>query len=274
MADGRWRRVARHARPGRLAEGATLGVLCWIASTQLGLFRLVNLAGTVGLVVCTALVAAVAWAVPRGARALAAAVALGYAVVAGTPLVRMLIPQTVRRDPIPARPAVDAVAVLSNAVGADGIIRGQGLERLVAGAAWARALDRPLVISIVRVPGSADAVSSAADQRQIAALAGVARVYAIDSVAVTRDEAVREAALARREGWRRLLVVTSPYHSRRACAAYERAGVAVLCAPGPSRDYALGGPHPLAGPGERVAAFRDWLYETVGWAVYRARGWV
>jgi uncharacterized SAM-binding protein YcdF (DUF218 family) len=166
------------------------------------------------------------------------------------------------------------VAVLSADVGTDGLVARQG-HRAAArrGRRWARAADRPLVLSIVRrdQPG---APSSERDQRALAARLGVARDLLVDSVHVTRDEAVREAALARREGWRRLLVVTSPYHSRRACAAYERAGVAVLCAPAPSRDYALGGPHPLAGPGERVAAFRDWLYETVGWAVYRARGWV
>jgi uncharacterized SAM-binding protein YcdF (DUF218 family) len=274
VADGRRARWAQRVRPARLAEGAALGLLTWAAALALGIPRLVGLVGPLGLALGAGVGALFGGLAPRAGRALAVAVAALYAVVAYSPLAATLLPRVVRRDRVSPPPAVDAVAVLSSGVGTDGLIRDQGLERLLAGSAWARALDRPIVVSIVRMPGRSRAVSSAADQRAVLALAGVARVYYVDSVSVTRDEAVREAALARARGWRRLLVVTSASHTRRACAAYERAGIAVVCVPAPSRTYALAGPFPIDGPGERVAAFRDWLYEAVGWAVYRARGWV
>lgn len=41
------------------------------------------------------------------------------------------------------------------------------------------------------------------------------------SVTNTRDEAIAALAFARRHGVRRLLIVTSPYHTRRALAAFE-----------------------------------------------------
>lgn len=245
-----------------------------MAALALGLPRVVGLNGPVGYGVGVAAGALLGGVAPAALHGVALALALLYAVVAATPLARVLIPQVVRADALPAAPAVDAVAVMSSGVNTAGRMRDEGLDRLVAGAGWARALGRPLVISHVRLPGRPRAASSAADQREVTTLASVGRVVAVDSVRVTRDEAVHMAAVARREGWRRVLLVTSPSHTRRACAAFERAGLAVVCVPAPARTYALDGPYPLDGPAERVAAFRDWVYEAVGWAVYRARGWV
>jgi uncharacterized SAM-binding protein YcdF (DUF218 family) len=265
--------------PGRVwrraAEGATLGALGWTAAEQLGLPRLVGASTLWGLVGATVGAALFGHWRPAVPRALAGALAALLLVVAYTPLAPALLRGVVRRDVADgATPAVDAVAVLSAEVQRDGLVARHGLERLLAGAEWARRLGRPLVLSVVRDRRRPNARSSEADQRRLAALAGVPAPYFVDSVRVTRDEAVREAALARRMGWRRLLVVTSPSHSRRACAAYEHAGVEVVCAPSPAREYALGGERPLAGPIERVGAFRDWLYEALGWWSYRARGWV
>ena len=71
-----------------------------------------------------------------------------------------------------------------------------------------------------------------------------------------------------------MALVTSPTHARRACATFERAGLPVTCVPAESRDLVLEGPRALAGTEQRATAFAQWLYETVGWWVYRARGWV
>ena len=79
------------------------------------------------------------------------------------------------------------------------------------------------------------------------------------------------AELAGRERWHRIVVVTAPIHSRRACATFERAGLTVACRPAEERKFAV---ESLPSPGDRILAFREWLYERVAWAVYRWRGWV
>jgi len=59
------------------------------------------------------------------------------------------------------------------------------------------------------------------DKRQVSGFIPVDSVFTLAPEAQEQRQAacVRHAALARRMGWRRLLVVTSPSHSRRACAA-------------------------------------------------------
>ena len=164
--------------------------------------------------------------------------------------------------------------MLSSGVGEAGLVQGDGVDRLLAGAALAQRTGRPLVVSVIH-PRRLEAVSSLADQRRIAALAGLGdRLWTVDSVHTTHDEAVRMAALARAQGWRRVALVTSPTHTRRACATFERAGLAVVCTPALARDATWGGPAPLRSPGDRLRATRLWLHEVVGWLTYRARGWV
>jgi uncharacterized SAM-binding protein YcdF (DUF218 family) len=263
----------------RAVDGALCLALVWALAGELGMLRLVGFPELRDLWLAALAGALLGRWRPAVPRAAAVALTVLAVLVAATPLAPALLRGTIRRDVPPsatraALPAdVDAVAVLSADVQTDGLLANRSVDRLLAGVAWAAHLDRPLALSIVRL--GRDGRPSEPDQRRIAALAGrTTDVHFVDSVRVTRDEAVRFAALARRMGWRRLLVVTSPSHSRRTCAAFERVGLRVTCAPAPAREYALGGPRPLAGSGERVRAFRDWLYEALGWWSYRARGWV
>jgi uncharacterized SAM-binding protein YcdF (DUF218 family) len=168
---------------------------------------------------------------------------------------------------------VDAVVALSAEQRDDGLVAGAGIERLLDALRLARSAGRPLVVTVIH-PRLLPAVSSLPDQRALAALAGVGSLYAVDSVHTTHDEAVRVAALAAHQRWRRVAVVTSPLHSARACATFEHAGVRVLCVPAHSRLMTLDGPHALRDGPERLRAFGEWLYERLGWWSYRARGWV
>jgi len=86
----------------------------------------------------------------------------------------------------------------------------------------------------------------------------------------TRDEALAFAAMARTHRWRRVVLVTSPLHSRRACAAVEHAGLPVLCAPAASREYALSR---LDRPENRRLVFADVVYESAATLLYAVRGW-
>ena len=255
-------------------------MLAWLGASLLGLPGLVGFAPPDAFLLAAgagALAGAVA--AGRGLRlvqAVAALVALLLVLVTSLPLAPALTRGLVRRDQ-PAADAgapVDAVAVLASGVGEDGLVQGDGVDRLLAGAALAQRTGRPLVVSVIH-PRRLAAVSSLADQQRIVALAGLRdRLWTVDSVHTTHDEAVRMAALARAHGWRRVALVTSPTHTRRACATFERAGLPVVCTPALARDASWGGPTPLRTPGDRLHATALWLYETLGWLTYRARGWV
>jgi uncharacterized SAM-binding protein YcdF (DUF218 family) len=92
-------------------------------------------------------------------------------------------------------------------------------------------------------------------------------VYHVHS---TRDEALAFAALARTHGWRRVVAVTSPSHTRRACGALEAVGLTVECRPAAARVYDL---TRLDRPSNRRLAFADVLYEAAATLLYRSRQW-
>ena len=88
----------------------------------------------------------------------------------------------------------------------------------------------------------------------------------------TRDEALRVAERFRSQGWRRLLLVTSPTHTRRAAAAFERAGVAeVIAVPAVETWFDL---ERLRRSDERLWAFGPIIHEWIGLWVYARRGWI
>ena len=82
---------------------------------------------------------------------------------------------------------------------------------------------------------------------------------------------MRIAALARRNGWSRIVLVTSPFHSRRACATFEKTGIKVSCVPSDSRDIAV---RSLTGSENRLLAFGMLIYEIAGTIRYRQAGWL
>lgn len=178
----------------------------------------------------------------------------------------------VRGDPFPAEP-VDAVLVLSAAVSSDKRLSPAGADRLIEGLRLTRAgYARRLVISRVWVDVAPEPISSDRDQRELIGLIdSTVAVFVLDSVGTTRLEAVRMKALADQQGWRRLIVVTSPLHTRRSCAAVERLGISVVCRPSPDRATAVWSQR---SPTDRLQVFGQWAYETLGWWKYRFKGWV
>lgn len=270
----------RRETAARAASGATLGVLVWLGADALYVPQITGIRPSYPFVAAAgvgALVAALS--ARRGLRALsavAALVALGVLFVTALPVAPALARGLVRQDrpTVEAGAPVDAVAVLSDGIGEDGLLEGQGLDRLLAGAALARRAARPLIISVVH-PVREPQASSLADQRRVVDLVSpTPQLWIVDDVHSTHDEAVRMTAVARGQGWRRVALVTSPAHTRRACATFERAGLPVVCTPAPARDASWGGPRPLRSAGDRLRTAGQWLYETLGWIAYRARGWV
>jgi uncharacterized SAM-binding protein YcdF (DUF218 family) len=124
---------------------------------------------------------------------------------------------------------------------------------------------------VVTQPRRAHGGTAAPDQARLRAL--IARPFpmlTVDSVHTTRDEAVRAWRLLGPRGATRIAVVTSPLHTVRACATFERVGFTVSCVAAVSRAYSV---DRAASPDERLTLFRAWLYERTALVEYRARGW-
>jgi hypothetical protein len=187
-----------------------------------------------------------------------------------TPITDRLGPPFVRNDPLNVN-ALDAVFVMSNAVNSSGLVAFEGVDRVLTGiAVRARRPSLPLVMSIVRFDGAAAGQSSQADQRALIALSpATGPTEWIDSVYSTRDEAVGLAQRALVRRWKHVAVVTSPTHTRRACAAVEETGLKVTCVVAPARAWTW----PPRTTSDRRVLMQHLTYETLAWAQYRLTGW-
>jgi uncharacterized SAM-binding protein YcdF (DUF218 family) len=259
--------VARHA-----LAGAILGTLCAVSAQVLGVQQLLR-RPDLALYLPAALAGAI-----LGATRLrpllwigAGGIALFCIVIAYTPIVSPLAQPLIRRDSIPAR--VDAIAVLSAGFTPDGMMRSETLDRLLSGLGLAkRGLAPVILLSRERKDFGGATASDSADLRNVTALVGAATpTIFVDSVTTTRTEALRMRAIARTKGWKTLAVVTSPLHSRRACATFEAVGFKVTCVPAAVRESGM---YPGSNAEDRLRAFRSWLYETFATDSYRRRGWI
>ena len=255
-------RTARDARRHGAVLGACLGALGAFLGRDLGL----------GF-------PAPAWIAGAGAgillgwlglgRVLAAGVlvlAAAWAAVALTPLASAAAEGLVRRDDLGR---ADAVLVLGSRLQKDGEPTAPALSRLLHGLELVRQGWAPaLILPELREP-SARYVPVA---RGLMESLGIeAELVSIGPVGRTRDEAVLAGRLCRERGLCRLLVVTSPTHSRRACAALEREGLYVLSSPAVETRFDL---ETLERPEERLPAFASVLHERLGLLYYRRRGWI
>jgi uncharacterized SAM-binding protein YcdF (DUF218 family) len=246
----------------RIAAGALAGALAGFFARDLGLAEIAS--AWVPAALLGALVAGLGGIV--AVRAGVAVLGVVWLAAAFTPLAAWSAQGLTRRD---ALRAADAVVVLGSRLQSDGEPTAvaharllHGLEALRAG--WARRL----VVTELGAP----APSHAALARAAMARLGLEQeVASVGPVTRTRDEAVQVARLFREKGWGAAIVVTSPTHSRRACAAFERAGLAVVCSPCSETLYDL---EQLDRPPERLKAFASALHERAGLWLYARRGWI
>ncbi|MBM4188248.1 MAG: YdcF family protein [Gemmatimonadetes bacterium] len=203
--------------------------------------------------------------------ALAGTLAALALLVATVPSISRAADGYIRSDSVPG--SVDAVLVLSASVSPDGRLGPAAVDRLLEGATLTkRGASRNLVVSRVWAGGEPWPVSSDRDQKElIAAIDPTATITILDSVGSTRLEAERLAAVAQRTGWRRVVVVTSPIHSSRACATVEKVGFEVFCHPSPDRTAAV---RTQRRASDRFRVFGQGLYEWAGWRKYRWMGWL
>ena len=191
--------------------------------------------------------------------------------VAYTPFVRGISQPLIRRDPVGS--GVDAIAALSAGLTPDGRMRSESLDRLLSAISLQRSGVGPfLMVSRERVRINNQPMSDSADLADIVGLTGTTpAVTFVDSIFTTRTEALQMKRIADARGWRRIAVVTSPLHSRRACATFEAVGFQVVCMPATLRGSGL---DPRSTPEDRFRGFRSWLYETFATDSYRRRSWI
>ena len=252
--------------------GAILGTLCAVAAHVLGVQQLLR-RPELSLYIPTALAGALLGFTRLRPLLWVAGAILTFLCIAAayTPLASNAAAPFIRRDPLPT--SVDAIAVLSMGVTPEGLMRSETLDRLLTGSALARrGLARNLLVSAEQRPFGGKFVSDSADILNVATKAAPGdTVILVDSIVTTRTEALRMRSIASAHGWKTLAVVTSPMHSKRACATFEAVGFRVVCVPADVRGSGL---DPRSNPEDRLRAFRAWLYETFATDSYRRRGWI
>jgi uncharacterized SAM-binding protein YcdF (DUF218 family) len=92
----------------------------------------------------------------------------------------------------------------------------------------------------------------------------------------TRDEALHTEAMAREKGWKKILLVTSAWHMRRALPTFRNTGLEVIPVGCDASGTAALQNHDrvtfIPGTGT-LETFELWFTETLGYAWYRLRGW-
>ncbi|PTA68236.1 YdcF family protein [Deinococcus arcticus] len=247
--ERRWQNVA-----GGGALGAALGLLAAFFG---------DVRAPVGLLLALVLAGTLAGAWPPAWRALrlgAGALALGLWLCLLTPVLRApLAALTLAQGPQPA----DAIVVLGGGVQCGTrTLEPSSLSRLVRGLELWRAGYAPLVTVSEQSgrigPRGCPKISTLAQAHLRALVPSPGpQVVTLANVTTTRDEAARVRDLARARGWTRVLLVTSPSHSRRAAALFRAQGVGVLSVPAPEIRF----DETLPLPSDRLWAARILAYE-------------
>jgi uncharacterized SAM-binding protein YcdF (DUF218 family) len=255
----------------RITSGMVVGAAIWMIIKTLGVPNVFHILGFEGIIPFA--IAGGIVGLTRFRRVLAYAATLlliVLLVIAYTSVIVSPARKLIRRDPLPS--SANAVVVLSAGVTADGLLHQQGLDRLLKGLQLVRDRIAPvLVVTREQREVHHRKVTAARDQDSLAMLAGVVNVIATPLEGSTHDEAMAVALIARKSGWTHIVLVTSPFHSRRACATFEKTGLTVSCAPSDSRDVAVG---TLDTADDRVGAFGMWIYEMAATLQYSRKGWM
>jgi uncharacterized SAM-binding protein YcdF (DUF218 family) len=260
-------------RWGRAATGATASVAVWCILQLLGLLP-GETANTSGLL----------WAAFAGSAlgltvvapllvGLAASAAAAVLIIALTPLSETIARHWVRNDSVGSA-GIGAAIALSASVNPDSTISGESLDHLLLAAELVESGQARMLVTtttVVRYPGGP--ISSLIDQTRVVGMLGRGIAWMRTGVTTsTRDEAVASAALLRPLGVRRVAVVASPVHTRRACATFEAVGFLVTCVASRNRDPTA----QLIGqtPSDRLSIFGAWIYELAATVKYQAHGWL
>ena len=258
-----------------LATDALLGILAAFLLAELTPVGGYELPGTLASLFAGAAGGALTGRVFRARILIGIDVALivAYLLAVGTPIVAAFTSRWIRIDPLPAD-SVDAVVVLSAGLMSDSSLSSTAADRLLSGLELMRAgRGRRLVTTRHVVPTGAGQITSDTDQARLIAIASIPpdKWTVVNGATTTREEALFTARALIPRGEKRIIVVTSPLHTRRACATFEAVGFSVICQASRERDHVT---NPPLGTRDRLAALRSYGYELAGVLKYRALGWL
>lgn len=168
----------------------------------------------------------------------------------------------------------DAVVVLSSRIQNDGEFTPEALQRLIRGLDIVRNRQAPVLVLTEVAPPSGSSTVAAKDLARRLQMP-LRLVTCSGTVRDTHDEALAVTAMGQRLGWKRLFVVTSPTHTRRAALVFRHAaqGTPLVILPVASQETSAD-LQTLDRPDERRRAFSFALHERVGLQIYRWRGWI
>jgi len=252
---------------GYMAYGFILGVLMWTSALRLGIDAIPDLRSPHMLLLGGVLGALAAPTRARGVFGIGGAlVCLALLLVMYTPIVPMGIRGLVQEDPLQRAPAV---VVLSTDLEDDGHLTNRSLVRISHSFGILRqgyAQELILTKRFAPAPSCIPAVRQSMNELRFD--------YPISEAGPIENtfmEAAAVAVLARQRGWDRIILVSHPAHMRRAAGAFRKAGLDVICSPCPEGEYNVRALHQ---PEHRLRAFRDLLHESIGYRIYKLRGWV
>ncbi|HYW49619.1 MAG TPA: ElyC/SanA/YdcF family protein [Gemmatimonadaceae bacterium] len=250
-------------------RGAMLALLILATCTLIGVSEALGIARPLAIPVAIVIGALLGRWLLRPLYALTLVLMIVAAIGIWSPLTARAARHFVRTDAVDLA-QVDAVFVFSNSVTTRGLVKGEGIDRLLAGITLrAQRPGLPLVVSVVR-HNERRGISSLPDQQALIALVPArGPVESIDSVYSTRDEALKLTRRAFQARWKRVAVVTSPMHTRRACATVEALGLAVTCVAAPWRVASV----PPRTSGDRLVVMQRIVYESLAWVQYIVSGW-
>jgi uncharacterized SAM-binding protein YcdF (DUF218 family) len=244
----------------RVMAGMAVGTLCGLLLTQLVSIE------SGWLIVTTSVLFAVLTSFRRfsrvvwGAGVLATSTVLAIAI---TPLVPWLVQGPAQSDHL--EPS-DAVVSLGGGMNTDGTLYAATQDRALHALSLLHAGYAP---RLVLTGGEAQGESVIR-----ARMSGLGLNFPVENagpVDNTHDESLAVARLVQSHGWRRVILVTHAWHMRRAAATFRKAGVIVLRSPCPDSGGAVNDPRRLR---DRLRILGLWLHESVGYRVYRLRGWI
>ncbi|MCU0242043.1 MAG: YdcF family protein [Vicinamibacteria bacterium] len=254
-------------------ERALIGILMGFAAAifveQLDLYALVSFWGDRRpfLAALILIVSLCCWTRLRKAVLIAlAGLAIVWSLVVFTPICRPLASGLVLRDS-PAK--ADVVFVFSSKMQKDGEPTSIALARLLHGVELIQQGAAPrLVLSTTAQAGPSYTLYA---ERLLKGLGIAGEIHSIGPTINSHDEALHLASFCKRQGFTRVIAVTSPTHSMRAAATLRKQGLQVLSSPALETGFDL---ERLDDLDDRLAAFGKILHERIGLLVYRYRGWL